>query len=116
MLPTDEIQSNVNDRRSFLKLLAAAPLFATIGTRSLASYCSRRWLESDVLYNVYTRLGVRPLINARGTWTYLCGSLELPGERNAPRKRRLIILSICLSCSKELGGISRSSPVPSPEW
>jgi L-seryl-tRNA(Ser) seleniumtransferase len=28
--------------------------------------------------NVYTRLGVRPIINARGTWTYMSGSLELP--------------------------------------
>ena len=37
MSPVDEIQPNVNDRRSFIKLLAAAPLLATIGTRSLAS-------------------------------------------------------------------------------
>ena len=28
-------------------------------------------------------LGVRPLINGRGTWTYLCGSLELPEARRA---------------------------------
>ena len=28
-------------------------------------------------------MGVRPLINARGTWTYLCGSLELPEARRA---------------------------------
>ena len=77
MLPTDEIQSNVNDRRSFLKLLAAAPLFATIGTRSLASAVASTG-RSSFSNNVYTRLGVRPLINARGTWTYLCGSLELP--------------------------------------
>ena len=27
-------QNNLNDRRSFLKLLAAAPLFATLGARS----------------------------------------------------------------------------------
>jgi len=33
--------------------------------------------------NIYTRIGVRPLINARGTWTYLCGSLELPETREA---------------------------------
>ena len=37
MLPVDEIQPHMNDRRSFIKLMAAAPLFATIGTRSLAS-------------------------------------------------------------------------------
>ena len=28
--------------------------------------------------DLYTRLGVRPFINARGTWTYLSGSLERP--------------------------------------
>ena len=32
---------------------------------------------------MYTRLGVRPFINARGTWTYLSGSLELPEVRQA---------------------------------
>ena len=77
MLPANEIQTNVNDRRSFIKLLAAAPLFATIGTRSLASTVASAGRRS-FSNNIYTRLGVRPLINARGTWTYLCGSLELP--------------------------------------
>ncbi len=32
---------------------------------------------------IYRRIGVRPLINARGTWTYLTGSLELPEVRAA---------------------------------
>lgn len=32
---------------------------------------------------MYTRLGVRPFINARGTWTYLSGSLELPEVQRA---------------------------------
>lgn len=35
--PEPEFQSDLNDRRSFIKLLAAAPLFATIGARSFAS-------------------------------------------------------------------------------
>jgi uncharacterized pyridoxal phosphate-dependent enzyme len=77
MLPVNGIQSHVSNRRSFIKLLAAAPLFATIGTRSLASAVASAG-KSSFSNNVYTRLGVRPLINARGTWTYLCGSLELP--------------------------------------
>jgi seryl-tRNA(Sec) selenium transferase len=65
-----------------MKLLAAAPLFATIGRRSLAATVksAARHSFSD---NIYTRIGVRPLINARGTWTYLCGSLELPETRRA---------------------------------
>ena len=33
--------------------------------------------------NVYERIGVRPFINARGTWTYLSGSLILPEVRAA---------------------------------
>ncbi|MHB1938393.1 MAG: aminotransferase class V-fold PLP-dependent enzyme [Acidobacteriaceae bacterium] len=82
MLSADEIPSNVNDRRSFIKLLAAAPLFATIGTRSLASTVASVG-RSSFSNNVYTRLGVRPLINARGTWTYVCGSLELPETKRA---------------------------------
>jgi uncharacterized pyridoxal phosphate-dependent enzyme len=82
MSPANEIQRNVNDRRSFIKLLAAAPLFATIGTRSLASTVASAGRRS-FSNNIYTRLGVRPLINARGTWTYLCGSLELPETQRA---------------------------------
>ena len=82
MLPERELKNNLNDRRSFLKLLAAAPLFATIASRSLASTVATTAGRSSSA-DVYTRLGVRPLINARGTWTYLSGSLELPGVRQA---------------------------------
>src|ERR1700759_713484 len=82
MLPERELKNSLNDRRSFLKLLAAAPLFATIASRSLASTVAATTGGSSSA-DVYTRLGVRPLINARGTWTYLSGSLELPGVRQA---------------------------------
>ena len=82
------LQNSFNDRRSFLKLLAAAPLFATIGTRSLAAAVSSAAKAAtggshSLTDNIYTRLGVRPFINARGTWTYLSGSLELPPVRKA---------------------------------
>src|SRR6202043_2351372 len=33
--------------------------------------------------NIYTRLGVKPLINGRGPWTYLSATLELPEVRAA---------------------------------
>src|SRR6202012_5286446 len=82
MLPERELKNSLNDRRSFLKLLAAAPLFATIASRSFASTVAATTGRSSSA-DVYTRLGVRPLINARGTWTYLSGSLELPGVRQA---------------------------------
>jgi seryl-tRNA(Sec) selenium transferase len=77
-----ELQSSLNGRRSFLKLLAAAPLFATIGARRLGATV-RSTVSNNFSDNIYTRVGVRPLINARGTWTYLCGSLELPEARRA---------------------------------
>ncbi len=82
MLSDQEFQNNLNGRRSFMKLLAAAPLFATIGTRSFAATV-KSTVKHSFSDNIYTRLGVRPLINARGTWTYLCGSLELPETRRA---------------------------------
>ncbi len=82
MLSERDLQNSLNGRRSFMKLLAAAPLFATIGTRSLAATV-KSTVRHSFSDNIYTRLGVRPLINARGTWTYLCGSLELPETRRA---------------------------------
>jgi uncharacterized pyridoxal phosphate-dependent enzyme len=81
-LSEDELQNGLNDRRSFIKLMAAAPLFATIGARSLASTVAAKTGKSFSA-NIYTRLGVRPFINGRGTWTYLSGSLELPEVRQA---------------------------------
>src|SRR6201996_6606542 len=71
-----------SDRRSFIKLMAAAPLFATIGSRSLANTVAAATMKSTK-GNIYSRLGVRSFINARGTWTYLSGSLELPEVRKA---------------------------------
>ena len=65
MLPERELKNSLNDRRSFLKLVAAAPLFATIASRSLASTVAAATGRSSSA-DVYTRLGVRPLINARG--------------------------------------------------
>jgi uncharacterized pyridoxal phosphate-dependent enzyme len=77
-----ERQLNNSGRRSFMKLVAAAPLLATIKSRSLASTLTAAAGKSSSS-DVYTRLGVRPFINARGTWTYLSGSLELPEVRQA---------------------------------
>jgi len=66
-------------RRAFLKLLVATPLFATIATRSFAKSVA----TASGLGNAYEKLGIRPLINARGTYTYVGGSLELPQVRRA---------------------------------
>ena len=86
---SEENLSSISGRRSFIKLLAAAPLFATIGTRSLATAVAatvKPTFKRSFSDNIYTRIGVRPLINARGTWTYLSGSLELPETRRATQE------------------------------
>ena len=86
MQVSDESVNSVTGRRSFMKLLAAAPLFATLGTRRMTAAVTstvRPMLKRSFSDNIYTRIGVRPLINARGTWTYLSGSLELPETRRA---------------------------------
>lgn len=76
-----------HDRRSFIRLAAAAPLLASLGTRSLAQSVARAAVSAtgtrSFSDNIFTKLGIRPFINARGTWTYLSGSLELPEVRTA---------------------------------
>jgi L-seryl-tRNA(Ser) seleniumtransferase len=69
-------------RRSFVKLMAAAPLLSQIAVRSLYAQAASA-IGKDPRQNVYTRLGVKTVINCRGTWTYLSGSLEFPEVRQA---------------------------------
>ena len=77
------ITARPSDRRSFIKWMAAAPLLATISSRSLANTVAAASKKPST-GNIYSRvLGVRSFINARGTWTYLSGSLELPEVRKA---------------------------------
>lgn len=69
-------------RRTFVKWAAAVPLLAQVG---LEQAMGTGWAEvaRNSTDNIYTRLGVKPLINGRGTWTYLSASLELPEVRAA---------------------------------
>jgi len=69
-------------RRAWLKWAAAAPVYAAIAARGVASAMATA-APARGSGEVYRRLGVRPFINARGTWTYLSGSLELPEVRRA---------------------------------
>jgi len=69
-------------RRSFTRTLAALPLFAACTAEQLAATVKSA-VGKAAPGDIYTRIGVRPLINARGTWTYLSGSLELPEVREA---------------------------------
>lgn len=69
-----------SERRMLLKWMAAAPLLGVIAWQDFADKLSA---SAGSAANVYERIGVRPLINARGTWTYLSGSLILPEVRQA---------------------------------
>lgn len=71
-----------SSRRSFMKLLAAAPLLSRIAVRDLYAQAATA-IGKDPRQNVYSRLGVKTIINCRGTWTFLSGSLEFPEVRQA---------------------------------
>src|SRR5947199_10453892 len=73
--------SNSN-RRSFMKVLAATPLLTQIAARDVYAQAATA-VGRDPRRNVYTDLGVKTVINCRGTWTYLSGSLEFPEVRQA---------------------------------
>jgi len=71
-----------SSRRSFMKLVTAAPLLSQIAARDLYAQAATA-IGKDPRQNIYTRLGVKTVINCRGTWTYLSGSLEFPEVRQA---------------------------------
>src|SRR5256885_7984903 len=72
----------VSGRRSFVKIMAAAPFLSQIAARNLYAQAATA-IGKDPRQNVYARLGVKTVINCRGTWTYLSGSLEFPEVRQA---------------------------------
>ncbi len=71
----------------FLKWLAATPALGAIAWQDLSQKLMAATAASSG--NVYERIGVRPTINARGTWTYLSGSLILPEVRRAMEQASL---------------------------
>jgi len=73
---------STSSRRSFVKLFVAAPLLSQIAARDLYAQAATA-MGKDPRQNIYTRLGVKTIINCRGTWTYLSGSLEFPEVRQA---------------------------------
>src|ERR1700732_3740536 len=72
-------------RRGFIRLAAAAPMLGQIAAKN-AFATAATVLGKDPRKNVYTRLGVKTVINCRGTWTYLSGSLEFPEVTAAQRE------------------------------
>src|SRR3954463_6694704 len=71
-----------SSRRSFMKLVAAAPLLTQIAARAGYAQAAPA-VGTGTRRNIYSRLGVKTVINCRGTWTYLSGSLEFPEVRQA---------------------------------
>ena len=70
------------NRRMVLKWAGALPLFGSIAADALWEK-ARAAVGKPAADNIYAQIGVRPFINARGTWTYLSASLELPEVRAA---------------------------------
>src|SRR5271157_2388941 len=71
-----------SSRRSFMKWAAAAPLLSQIAVANLYAKAATA-VGKDPRDNCYSQLGVKTVINCRGTWTYLSGSLEFPEVRRA---------------------------------
>src|SRR5579885_2820905 len=72
------------NRRAILKWAAAAPVFDDIAGEAIWNKARAAVQSSGD--NIYAKIGVRSFINARGTWTYLSGSLELPEVRAAKQE------------------------------
>jgi len=78
----------MKERREFLKWLAAAPTLGALAAGDLFARAQKA-LGVAAKGNIYSRIGVTPVINARGTYTYMSGSLELPEVRAAKAQAAL---------------------------
>src|SRR3984893_16107564 len=95
------------ERRVFLKWAGALPLFGTMAAEAL--WQKALAAAGKPAPNIYANIGVRPFINARGTWTYLSGSLELPEVRAAKQeaaKHFVDIFELQLAAGKRLAELS----------
>ena len=72
-------------RRNFIRYAAAAPLLSQIFAKNVFASAASA-VGKSAHQNVYSRLGVKTVINCRGTWTYLSGSLEFPEVQAAQRE------------------------------
>ncbi len=73
------------NRRAFVKWVAALPTLGAFAAEDLLAQAQRAMGHSTG-DNIYTRIGVTPIINARGTWTYTSASLELPEVKAAKQE------------------------------
>jgi uncharacterized pyridoxal phosphate-dependent enzyme len=70
------------NRRFVLKWAAAMPILGSIAVDTMWQK-ARAAASKSPSGNIYSKIGVRSFINARGTWTYLSASLPLPEVRAA---------------------------------
>jgi uncharacterized pyridoxal phosphate-dependent enzyme len=100
------MQALSTERRMFMKWLTAMPLLGAVVWQEMFRRLSGATASSP---NVYGRIGVRPLINARGTWTYLSGSLMLPevrGAMEAASKQFVDMFELQAAVGKRLAALS----------
>jgi uncharacterized pyridoxal phosphate-dependent enzyme len=79
------VNAMLSQRRVFLKWMAVLPTLGICAVEDLFAK-AREAAGRAAKGNVYTRIGVTPIINARGTWTYISGSQELPEVRQAKQE------------------------------
>ena len=63
-----------------LTALLSAPANAAAGSPEADGPTTRKGIDGD---NLFTKIGVRPLLNARGTYTIITGSCSLPQVKQA---------------------------------
>jgi L-seryl-tRNA(Ser) seleniumtransferase len=95
-------------RRTFVKWAAAFPLLARV---SIQQAMGSGWADvaKKSTDNVYTRLGVKPIINGRGTWTYLSATLELPqvkAAQEAASQHYVNIFDLQVAVGKRLAALT----------
>src|SRR5215471_10346295 len=78
----------LSDRRAFLKWVGALPTLGVFAAGDLMANAQKAMGYSSK-GNIYTKIGVTPIINARGTWTYTSASLELPEVKAAKQEAAL---------------------------
>src|SRR5215475_8030477 len=78
----------LSDRREFLKWVGALPTLGVFAAEGLMAKAQKAVGYSSK-GNIYTKIGVTPIINARGTWTYTSVSLELPEVKAAKQEAAL---------------------------
>jgi L-seryl-tRNA(Ser) seleniumtransferase len=69
-----------------MKWISALPLLGYVSAQGVLNKAFGATLRRNLSDNIYTHIGVRPIINARGPWTYISGSLELPEVKAAKQR------------------------------